>query len=173
MPWLIIVLRLLHIVAGVFWAGASFVVVGFVEPTASATGPEGGRFLQAFASRSGYSPSMTGAGLLTIVAGLWLMWLDSGGFQPAWMASGMGVALSVGALAGLAAAVVGLGLQSRNAMRLGAVAKSVQGQPGGPTPAQAAEMLALWDRLRSGGRWAAGFLAIAVAAMAVARYVAV
>ena len=126
MPWLILVLRLIHIICGVFWAGGTFGFVGFVEPTASASGPEGGRFVQALALKSGYPQSMMGAGLLAVLSGAWLLWLDSGGFQPAWMARGMGVALSIGALSGLAAAVLGFGVQNRNAMRLGAVARAVQ-----------------------------------------------
>jgi hypothetical protein len=173
MPWLIVVLRLVHIVSGVFWAGAVFVFVGFVEPTASARGAEGSRFLQALAGKSGYSQSLMGAGIMTVVAGLALLWLDSGGFQPAWMASGMGITLSVGMLAGIMAAVVGIGLGARNAMRLGKVAGVVQARGGAPTPEEAAGMDALQGRLRNGARLTAAFLAVAVAAMAVARYAAV
>jgi hypothetical protein len=172
MTWLMLALRLLHIVGGVFWAGSTFAFVGFVEPTASATGAEGGRFLQALAGKSGYSQAMTVAGIVTVLAGMWLFWLDSGGFQPAWMAGDMGVMLSVGALTGFAAAVVGLGVQARNAMRLGALAKTAQTQAGGPAPEQLAAMQRLQLRLRTGGRLTAALLAITVAAMALSRYTA-
>ena len=36
--WLTIVLRVLHIGGGVFWAGGMFVVAGYVEPAATAAG---------------------------------------------------------------------------------------------------------------------------------------
>jgi uncharacterized membrane protein len=171
MSWLTILLRVLHVGGGVVWAGAAIAFAGFVEPTATAAGPEGGRFLQRLAAESGYSQAMSVAGLLTVVAGLWLFSLDSNGFRPEWMASGQGVMLSVGALTGLAAAVVGLGVQARNAMRLAAVVKAMQGRAGGPTPEQVGQVEALRMKLRNGGRLAALLLGITVVCMATARYV--
>jgi hypothetical protein len=114
---------------------------------------------------------MTIAGLLTVVAGSWLLSIDSGGFQSAFMGSGLGVMLSVGGLCGVLAAVVGLGVQGRNAARLQAVAKAMQGQAGGPAPEQLAQAQLLQGKLRNGGRLAAVLLGIAVICMAVARYV--
>ncbi|MGB3716048.1 MAG: hypothetical protein WA996_16605 [Candidatus Promineifilaceae bacterium] len=38
--WMVI-LRLIHIVSGIFWAGATFFLVGFVSPAVQATGLEG------------------------------------------------------------------------------------------------------------------------------------
>ncbi len=37
-----IALRLLHILLGVFWAGTLFFIVTFLEPSVRAAGPEGG-----------------------------------------------------------------------------------------------------------------------------------
>ena len=139
MSWLTIVLRVLHVAGGVFWAGGMFVVAGFVEPAATDSGPDGARFMQRFAA-SRFTPVMASAGLLTIVAGIWLLARDSGGFQPAFMGSGTGVTFSIGALAGLVAAVVGIGLGARNARRLAALGRTIQGQAGGPTKEQAAQM---------------------------------
>jgi hypothetical protein len=170
MSWVAILLRVLHIGAGVFWAGAMFAFAAFVEPTASASGPEGGRFMQRLAG-SGWTHALMAAGVTTVVAGLWLLWRDSAGFQPAFMGSGMGMALSVGALCGLAAAVTGLGIGARNALRLQAVAKAIQAQAGGPTPEQLAQVQALQVKLRAGARLTALLLAITVLCMAVARYV--
>jgi hypothetical protein len=91
--------------------------------------------------------------------------------QPAFMGSDMGIALSIGALAGVAAAVFGFGLQTRNVMRMKALSKEIQAQVGGPTPEQAAQAQAIGARFRSAGRWMACLLGIAVLCMAVARYV--
>jgi hypothetical protein len=41
-----IILRLVHILAGVFWAGTVFLMAGFLVPTMRATGREGGVFVQ-------------------------------------------------------------------------------------------------------------------------------
>jgi hypothetical protein len=170
MSWLTILLRALHVGGGVLWAGGTFVFAGFVERTASQAGPEGGRFIQRLAG-SGYSAAMTIAGVLTVAAGIWLFWLDSGGFQLEFMGSRFGVVLSVGGLCGLLAAVVGLGVQGRNAARMQAISRVVQGQAGGPTPEQQAQLQAIQGKLRTGGRVTALLLAVAVLCMAVARYV--
>jgi uncharacterized membrane protein len=170
MTWLVVVLRLIHIIGGVFWVGAVWVLVRFVEPTATAAGPEGGRFLQRFAG-SGYTAAVTSAGLSTIVAGIALLWIDSDGFQGAYMASHFGVTISIGATCAVLAAVFGIGLGARNAMRLKAVAATIQGQAGGPTTEQLAEMTGIRSRLRTGSRIAAALLIVAVVCMAIARYV--
>jgi hypothetical protein len=170
MNWLVVVLRLIHIVGGVFWAGAVWVLARFIEPTATAAGPEGGRFLQRFAG-SGYTAAVTSAGLGTIVAGIALLWIDSGGFQPAFMASPFGVTISIGGACAVVAAVFGIGLGARNAMRLKAVAATIQGQAGGPTAEQLAQMTEVRAKLRLGGRIAAVLLVATVLCMAIARYV--
>jgi len=169
MSWLSIILRVLHVGGGVFWAGGMFLLAGFVEPVVAAAGPEGGRFMGRLAGR--FTPAMTVAGVTTLVAGVWLLWRDSGGFQSAFMGSGMGVALSIGALSGVVAAVIGLGVGARNALRLRALSGVIQGQPAGPTPEQLGQVQALQRRLRLGARITALLLGVAVVCMAVARYV--
>ena len=69
-------------------------------------------------------------------------------------------------------AVVGVGIQKRNADRMGALARAMQQQAGGPTPDQLAAAQQLQGRLRTGGRITAVLLALAVVCMAAARYVA-
>lgn len=172
MPWLMLVLRLTHIIGGVFWAGSAIAWALFIEPTVTGLGPQGGPFVQRLASRSGYTAAMTVAGLATVAAGIWLFWIDSGGFQPEWMAGGMGATLSLGGLLGLSGAVVGIGVQGRNAGRLGGLVRAVQQQSGGPTPDQTTAIQALQGKLRLGGRVAAGLLAATVVCMACARYMA-
>ncbi len=169
MSWLTIVLRVVHIGAGVMWAGATFTFAGFIEPTADAAGAVGGHFLQRLAG-SRYVPATLAAGLLTVAAGIWLFSIDSGGFQRAFMGSRLGVTLSIGGLCGLLAAVVGFGIQGRSAARMQAITRAIQGQAGGSTPQQAAELQAIQRRLRSAGRLAALLLAITVVCMAAARY---
>jgi uncharacterized membrane protein len=169
MSWLTIVLRVLHIGGGVFWAGGMFLLAGFVEPVAAAAGPEGGRFMGRLAGR--FTPVMAAVGLLTLAAGIWLLWRDSGGFQAAFMGSGAGIAFSIGAVCGVAAAVVGIGIGARNALRLRAVGAAIQGQAAGPTPEQLGQVQSFQARLRIGARATAALLALTVVCMAVARYV--
>jgi hypothetical protein len=44
-------LRFVHIVSGVFWAGAVFLMVGFIFPAVRASGPQAGRFMEEVARR--------------------------------------------------------------------------------------------------------------------------
>jgi uncharacterized membrane protein len=169
--WLIVALRLLHIVAGVFWAGAAFVMSGFVLPAAAASGPEGGRFVRRLALERGLTRSMIGAGVITVAAGLALLWIDSGGFQAGFMGTGMGVMLSIGGLAALGALATGL-RSAAMAFRLGRLAATMEAQGGQPTPEQAGQVQQVQARLAARARAAAVMLAIAVVCMAVARYAA-
>lgn len=92
----LISLRLVHMVAGVFWAGAAFTLAGFVEPTVRAAGPEGGRFMQRLAEHSRFSFFMSLSSLLTTGTGLLLYWPASAGLQVGWIASSTGRAFTVG-----------------------------------------------------------------------------
>jgi uncharacterized membrane protein len=168
--WLIVVLRLLHIFAGVFWAGAVFMLTRFVMPAVAASGPEGGRFVRRVAIEQGLSKALVAAGLTTVLAGLALLWHDSAGFNGAWMGSGMGVMLSIGGLAGVGAVAAGIrtGLTIGKLSALGA---AIEGKGGPPAPEQAAEMQRLQARLAGSTRATAIQLVIAVICMAVARYV--
>jgi hypothetical protein len=170
MSWLPLVLRVLHVGGGVFWAGATFVFAGFIEPTAGAAGQDGARFLQRLAG-GGYPPTMAVAGLTAVLAGIALLWIDSGGFQPAFMGSPLGVALSIGGACGIVAAVLGIGLSARNAMRLQRVAAAIEAQKGSPSSEQLAQVAAIQGQLRLGGRLTAWLLGVTVICMAIARYV--
>lgn len=170
MNWLIVVLRLLHIFGGVFWAGAVFTLARFVLPAVAAMGPVGQQFMRQLTMVQGLTKAMTIAGVVTVLAGLWLMWNDSAGFQPAWMGSGIGVMLSIGGLSGIGAAASGV-RSGMKAARLGQLFRELDAAKGAPQPEVVAEVQQIGAKLASGVRAVAVMLAITVACMAVARYV--
>jgi hypothetical protein len=170
MSWLTIVLRLIHIAAGALWAGASVTFAAFVEPTAAALGQDGGRFLQRMAGKSGFPKFMSAVTLLTIASGAWLYWRDSAGLQPAWILSGPGMSFTIGALAGLVAAVIGFTVQSAAAARLSGLGRQVQAAGGPPSPEIQEQMRALQQRLKTGGMISMAMLVLAVIGMGAARY---
>ena len=170
MDWLIVVLRLLHIFFGVFWAGAVFTTARFVLPTVAASGPEGQRFMFRLTMERGLTRAMIIAGTITVLAGLVLLSHDSAGFNGAWMRSGTGIMLSIGGLAAIGALATGY----RSAMfasQLGKLIGVMQTQGGPPTAEQQAGAQRLGARLAKGSRAVAVQLVIAVICMAVARYV--
>lgn len=170
MNWLIVVLRLLHIFAGVFWAGAIFTLARFVLPAVAATGPAGQQFMRQLTMVQGLTKTMMLAGVTAVLAGLWLMGIDSAWFQPSWMGSSMGIVFSIGGLSGIGAAVVGV-RSGMKAARLGGLFKELDAAKGAPRPELVAEIQEIGAKLASGVRAVAVMLVITVICMAVARYV--
>ena len=116
----VIVLRLIHIMGGVFWVGAAWMIAGFLFPTANAAGPEGAKFLQRlFQSR--LPTVISAAGGLNILAGLLLYWRDSGHLRLDWITTNAGLAFTLGGASALVAFVIGFAVNKPAADRLGAL----------------------------------------------------
>jgi uncharacterized membrane protein len=166
---LLLVLRVIHILGGVFWAGSSFLMTGFIEPTVRAAGDDGRRFMQRFNATSRFSMVIAAAAGATVLAGLWLMWIVSGGSE-AFFQTGRGLGLTIGMLAGIVAFILGFVMQNRPLRRMAAMGSTIAASGGPPTPAQAAQLDKWMGTVRLGGRLVAGLLLISVVTMATARY---
>ena len=79
-----IVLRLVHLFAAVFWTGTIFYFSLFFLPRVKGFGPEGGRIMQRLTAPP-FPEAMTWAGALVALSGVLLYWRNSGGFQSAWI----------------------------------------------------------------------------------------
>lgn len=163
------ILRLIHIFAGVFWAGAALMMAGFIIPSAKAVGPEGGKFMQQLARQNRFPLVMEVAGLLSVLSGLWLYWLVSGGFQLYWITSRAGLALTVGGVVAIAAYLLAYFFQKPAAKRIATLGKAIQTAGGPPSPEQVAELQAQQKKLAFGALLGAVLLALSVAGMALAR----
>src|SRR5215510_9112272 len=80
-----VVLRILHIVAGVFWVGAVLVTFLFLQPTAREIGPAAGPFMAHLAGKKKLVDWVLRAAGLTILAGALMYWRISGGLDPDWI----------------------------------------------------------------------------------------
>jgi len=158
---MLLAMRLLHIVLGVFWAGTLIFNALFLGPAIRDAGPEGAKVMAGLLRRR-FLDIMPVVALLSIASGMWLYWFQSGGFQPAYMRSPTGMTIGVGALAAVVAFGLGVGVL-RPAM-LKAIRLSQD-------PAQLAAAQALRMRATVMGRLIAVLLGLAAAAMAVARYI--
>ena len=168
MAALIILLRLIHILAGIFWLGGTLLLARFIVPTAKRLGPEGGRFMQSLMIEARLPVALAGAGWGTTLTGLALFFFSSGRFAHSWMTSGQGITLTIGALFGISAALHGAAAQAPVAMKLASLAGAAPSGP--PSPERLAEMQALSDKLATGAAVSAGLLLVAASAMAIARY---
>lgn len=165
----IIVLRLAHIVFGVFWVGAVWFNALFLLPSVEATGAEGRKVMQHIAATN-FPALMTWSSILVVVSGILLYWKDSAGFQVAWIGTAAGITLTISGLAGLAVFGDGLFTSRRAAQRLASIGQEVAASGGPPTSPQAAEIQQLAEKLERGTYRSAYLLAIAVIGMSIARY---
>jgi hypothetical protein len=164
----LVILRVIHILAGVLWAGWAFASAGFVEPAARAAGPEGGKFMQALAAKTKLTQAMLVAPLLVILSGVLIYLQMSGGLSRDWLVSASGLALTLGALAGILAFILGFVMIRPAADHLAALSGRLQMAGGPPKPEQMAELGIVQRQLYRGGWYGAILLVISVIGMALA-----
>lgn len=158
---LMIVLRFTHIFFGALWVGMMAFQIFFLMPALAEVGPDAGKVMASFARRR-IPIVMLSIALLTIISGIWLLMRFVGGDAGVAMRTPMGRALGWGGVAAIVAFIVGMSVV-RPAMM-----KAMQlGQEG---PTHAAEIGRLRARATTGGKIVAGLLMLALALMAVARY---
>lgn len=160
MDWYVVVLRVVHIVGGAFWFGAAVVFAAFIEPTAKEIGPSAGPFMQHIAQKKKLPIVIAVSSVFAIVAGALLYWRDSSGFSTVWIRSRSGLGFTVGAVAAIAAWLVGFIVLRPGIDRLANAAAS-----GSPN-----ELARIQRTMRRGSMFNVLFLAAAVIAMASARY---
>lgn len=133
----------LHVAFGVLWAGGAIVIGLFVIPAVLDAGPAGGgvmagvlkRRLPLFLSSSAFIVVLSGVRMYVIR------------FTPEWLTTPEGLAITIGAVLGLGAFVLGFFVQRPLAGRIGVLAGRIAASGAPPTPDQAAELAALRARL--------------------------
>jgi uncharacterized membrane protein len=142
----LVILRLVHILAGTFWVGAALMLTFFISPTVGATQDAGKRFMGHFMGKTKFNLAMWSSALLTVIAGSILYWFNSNGFHSVWMSSGSGIGYGIAALFAFLGLIVGV-FQNRNSNALAVLGGQVQAQGTPPTPEQATQLQ------RSAKRW--------------------
>jgi hypothetical protein len=166
----IIVLRLLHIISGVFWVGSAWLFFFFIEPTVTELGPDAEKFMTGLIVKRKMPRAITIAGAITVLAGLALIWRVSGGLTGAWFSTGPGIGFSIGGLAAIIAYAAGAAIIPRTLARVGALGAEMKAGGGPPSQVQIDEMGALQARLHQVGLIDAILFTVAVGLMAISRY---
>ena len=172
MELLMIVLRLVHVVSGVLWVGMAVFTTIYLAPAVQDAGPEGGKVMAAL-QRRGVMTVMPLFAIATLLSGIGLYWRVSGGFRGSFVMSGPGLGYGLGGLAAIAAYAVGMTVARPSMLRAAALMQQMAsaGDAGTATrEATMAEVAQLRARSGAAGRLVVGLLVLAVAAMAVARY---
>jgi uncharacterized membrane protein len=165
-----IVFRFIHVFSAILWVGSAFAVFVFVEPTVAALGPEGGKFMGYIVEKRKLPVVITSLSGLTVLGGIVLYLKASSGFNADWITSGPGLGFTIGAVAALAAFLLGLLQIKPTVDKMSALGAEIQSAGGPPQPEQLATMERLTARFRALGRRDLVLILIAAATMATARY---
>lgn len=167
---LMIVLRLIHIICGVFWAGTVMSFAWFVLPAQKALGPPGMTFIQELMVRQRLRAFVIGAMMLTILSGLTMYIRTAVMTHGQWTSSTNGIVLGIGGVAAIFAGGIGGGVVGSIGKKMMALGGQIQAAGGTPTEAQRGAMEVLQSRGVLAFRVTAVLVLIAVSAMASARY---
>ena len=170
-PGTIAVLRVLHIVGGVFWVGVAIFIAAFLGPALRAAGPAGGPVMAQLTQVRRLPLWMMLAMSVTVIAGFLLYWANARTGGSAWLGSGPGRTFGLGGVLALAGAVVGMAVTAPTGRRLGTIGAAVASAGRPPTPEELATLQALQRRLATAATTVAVLVSLATVAMAVARYV--
>lgn len=170
MNFLMIVLRLIHIFAGIFWVGVSFFNIRYLQPAIQATAPDGQKIMQHLTQRTNFTTAVYSAATLTMLSGL-IMYGYLFEFRVEAMTSPYGLVLGIGGLSGIIAWMVAIFVIRNIISEMGALGRAIQEQGGPPTPEQMEALGGLGARLNSMGRIGLALMTIAVIGMAAAQYV--
>ena len=166
MDYLKIVLRLIHIFSGVFWVGGALFLGFFVNPSVQATADSGQKFMAYLMTKSGLTLRITAAAFLTVLAGGWLYWIDSGSLTSVWMHSATGWGFGIGGIFGIIGFIFG-SMVGRYSSTLGKIASQIQGKP---TPEQMNQIQTIQKQLSSVSTIDTIALILSLICMATARY---
>ena len=170
MTTLIIGLRLIHILAGIFWVGTTLFLAFFLAPALASAGPAGGAVMGGL-QRRGMMTVLPVSALLTIGSGAWLYQLVSGGSIAAFMRTSVGATLAGAGTLALVAFVLGMAVARPTAMAAARLSQELSTATDEAERARRQEQLrALQRRNALVSRVVAIMLIVSAAGMAVARY---
>ncbi len=160
---LIVLARVVHVMAGVIWAGATFVLAAVIVPIAARYGTEGaGRWSAMVAGRVG--PISGISALLTVLSGSYLFaTLHSND------SSAAGFVLKVGAVAAFLSLAVGFLIGRPTGQKLARLSEQ-QSLAAAPSADVLRRMSGLRLRAELSSRFTAALLGLAVLSMAGFRY---
>ena len=170
LTYYLLVLRFVHIVASVCWAGGALIFFFFVEPTAKALAPMGSQFVQHMVTKRRYSIFMAMASTLTVLSGALLIWQIAGGRWLDYMSTGPGLGFVLGSVVGALVYLVGMFGVKPRADRMAKIGQEIQAAGGPPMPQQGAELHKLDKEMSTLGLIDIVLVAVSLTLMATARY---
>ncbi len=168
----VIVLRLIHILCGMFWVGGTIIMTLFLGPVLGGLGPAAGPVVAGLTQRKLHVAMAATAGL-TVLSGIRLLMIASAGFQAAYFQSPVGRTFSMAGGLALLGFIVGMAVTRPAMMKAGALGQQLHGTT---DPAARERLASALEAARrrgvAGGMVVMLLLLLAVAGMSVGRYMA-
>ena len=168
---MIYVLRLVHIISGVFWVGSVMFTSVLLAPTLRALGPGAGPVMNQLVKVRKLPIVMMVSAILTMGAGIWLFLIDMSLSDGAFMRTSSGMTYGIGAVFAVLAFALGMAVNLPTSKRIAAVGAAAAARGGPPTPEEQAELQRLQGRMSTASQIVMILLILATGAMAIARYV--
>lgn len=165
----VLLMRVLHVLLGVFWGGTVLLNAFFLQPALRDSGPEGGKVMGAL-MRRGFMTALPIAAVITLLSGLWLYWKVSGGFEPAYVHSAQGMTLAIGGVCAIVGFAIGMAAIRPNMAKAAALMQAAAQKPEAERGAIAAQAQALRQRAATAGNVVNVLLIVAILAMGIGRY---
>jgi len=166
----LIVLRFVHVVASVSWAGGGFTTFLFVGPTAKDLEPAGTQFISHMAGKRRFNMFMILNSTLTVLSGALLLWASTGGDLLSYVKSGPGLGFALGSLAGVVVYFVGMFGIGMPTGKLSQLGEEIQKSGNPPAPAQIAEMQKLEKTISVNHKIDFALVMLSLILMGTARY---
>lgn len=165
----LLILRIIHVVGAVIWAGAALFVSFFLIPALALAGPAGAPVMGALVKRRLFVIVPTIA-VVTMLAGLRLLWLISDGYSVAFFASRTGMTYATGTVVSIVAFTIFLTVNRPALGRMGLLQQQLAQVSESERAPLMAQVTALRERTAAGSKVIAFLLIIAAIAMAIGRY---
>lgn len=168
----LLVLRLIHLLGGIFWVGSALFTSLFLFPALAQSGPAAAQVMAGLQQRRLFL-ALPLVALLTIGSGGRLMWIASGGSSQPYFATANGQTYAWSAVAAIAAFILSVVISRPAAVRIANLAQSLAGtSDAGKSDRDRleAELRMLQRRATIASAVAAVLLVVAAGGMAVARY---
>lgn len=166
----LIFLRLLHVVGGVVWVGGVMLMHFVLLPASAEAGPGAGPVMAAI-PRQRLFRWLPWIAVITMLAGLRLLWIASGGFQTNWFFTWSGHTYAAGGLLAILGFTVAMLVSRPSGMRAGQlIAQLASAGDDAERGRLQAEIAAARGRATRFGGLSTMLLLAATAAMAIARY---
>ena len=149
----LLVLRVVHVLGGIFWVGSAIFTTLFLMPAIAKAGPTAGAVLGALRQR-GLLTALPIVALLTIASGVRLLWIVSGGFSAAYFHTATGHTFAGAGAAAIVAFLISFLVARPAAIRTGQLGATMASATGEQRAAVTLEM----EKLRRRAAVASGIV---------------